>query len=500
MTTWFDVATELVHARGLDPELPGVLRCFAGPEPRGGPPPPPEAPWDGSFEELEQACLADSLDDIADRLTGEVDRHQAELFERRVRAVDAAIAALADDHGRVLRVGLRHRLRGILAAPTGRAPRTRALADFYYSYVGLHRHRCRGDQPPSLEQLVTELSWGSVAPGVQHSCLEGDSELGPLHVNLLRVDPRRAGLRMLDCRAAVECGDPFPSVVARHGAVAGVSGGFFLYSEPDIAPPSRRFDPVGLLMDEGRVLNPPAFRRGALLVHADGTLAIDRVGMQDAVLRAPDGRRWRPTLVHNRAHGQTGPDTESVALVGVEVVGVGRSLPVPLNGVVVSPPPGALPQVGEQVEVVEVGGPAGPLRAGIAGGPLLLCDGDSVLQMREEDFWGSAPPVTFSQDETGDRNLLPRLAAGLTDDGTLLLAAIDGRNLERALGMTLGGVARLMKALGCHRATNLDGGSSKRMVVGGRACDLATTEIVGAGVATASVRPVHTGVLVMPVP
>ena len=45
-------------------------------------------------------------------------------------------------------------------------------------------------------------------------------------------------------------------------------------------------------------------------------------------------------------------------------------------------------------------------------------------------------------------------------------------------------------------ATNLDGGSSKRMVVQGRALDLASTEIVSEGVATVSVRPVHTALLI----
>ena len=65
-------------------------------------------------------------------------------------------------------------------------------------------------------------------------------------------------------------------------------------------------------------------------------------------------------------------------------------------------------------------------------------------------------------------------------DATVPFAVDQNRRqrLERALGMTLGGVGRLLRALGCHVATNLDGGSSKRMVVEGRALDLASTEIV----------------------
>lgn len=497
-TTWLDATARFVRDRDLDPELLGVLECFAGPEPRGGPPPSPEEAWSSTFEALERARLADSLDTIVEALVPEVDRAQAELFARRVQAVDTAIAALGDDVARVLRVGLRHRLRGILAAPAARATRTRALADFYYSHMGLHRHELGTGDHRSVEEHVAELSWDAIAPGVEHACLDCGSDLGPLHVNLLRIDPQRVHLRVLDCRPEVERGEPFPELVTSHGAIAGISGGFFLYSEPDIALPSRRFDPVGLLMDEGRVLGPPAFGRGALLVHEDGSVAIGRVSMRDVELEAPGGQRWRPREVYNRAHGGRGPDQPSAALVGHAVVEVGRSLPVPLNGFVVATPPSVELRAGDRVEYPVVHGPRGPLRAGIAGGPLLLDDGEPVLRMREEDLWGTAPPVTFSQDETGDRNRLPRMAAGLRDDGTLLLAAVDGRNLERALGMTLGDVARLLLALGCRHGTNLDGGSSKRMVVHGRAQDLATTEIVADGVATTLVRPVHTCVLVLP--
>jgi hypothetical protein len=301
-----------------------------------------------------------------------------------------------------------------------------------------------------------------------------------------------------DCREVVRRGEPFESHVRAQGAIAGVSGGFFLYSEPDIAPPSQRFDPVGLLMQRGRVLSPPVFERGSVIVDAEGRVSIDRVGLRNVELELPDGRRFRPSAIHNRAGGRNGPDVPSLAVVGDAIVAVGRSLPVPLNGFVIALPDPhvAGPGVGERVRYPVIHGPTGPVYTGIAGGPLLLRDGQPVLEMREEEFWGTAPPVTFSQDETGDRNLLPRLAAGLLADGTLVLAAIDGRNFERALGMTLGGVARLFSALGCKVATNLDGGSSKRMVVEGRTRDLASTEIVAEGIASVSVRPVHTALLV----
>ena len=96
---------------------------------------------------------------------------------------------------------------------------------------------------------------------------------------------------------------------------------------------------------------------------------------------------------------------------------------------------------------------------------------EAVSKSEAEDFQKSAPPVTFSQDETFDQNLLPRMAAGIDSQGTLFFAAIDGRNFHRAPGMTLEQTARWMQALGCITAMNLDGGSSKRMVVQNQVVD-----------------------------
>ena len=93
------------------------------------------------------------------------------------------------------------------------------------------------------------------------------------------------------------------------------------------------------------------------------------------------------------------------------------------------------------------------------------------------------------------RDLLPRLAVGMDASGSLLFAAVDGRNVHRALGLTLAGMADLMIALGCRRACNLDGGSSKRMVVGSRTVDLSSTELVDGEHGRVRVRPVHTGIL-----
>ncbi len=501
---WLQACFDFAHAHGIEERDVDALHAFAYPNPRGGPPPPPEARFEGDFEALEQHLCSMSLEDAMPRdamienLAAEVDPAQAEIFARRIAAVERQLIALDDATGRLLRVGLRQRLHGILAAPRPRALRVRAVADYYYSYAGRWLHARASDDPPRpLGPTLHALPWVSVFDGGELATIEGVFAGGPVHAHVLRVRPGTVRAQVVDCRDAVEQRISFGDYVRERGAIAAVSGGFFLYSEPDIVAPARRFDPVGLLIGDGHVHSPPTFARGSLLFDSAGAWSVERCGPQSVRMRQGDLDAGLDAIV-TRAQAERGPDEPSVAVEANTVVAVGRSLAVPLSGFVLSDPRPW--RVGAAVTFSAPRTRAGAVvRDGVAGGPLLLRDGQPCLDLRAEGFWGTAPPLTFSQDETGDRNTLPRLAAGVDAQGRLVLAAIDGRNFRRALGMTLEQVSALMQGLGCVSATNLDGGSSKRMVVGGRTLDLASTEVEQHGVATVPgsdrVRPVHTAVL-----
>lgn len=408
---------------------------------------------------------------IASRLMDEVDLDQGRLFQRRFEATLLLLEALVLPAARLLRVGLHRRMLEVLADVGPRALRVRACTDFFYSQ-GAMLHHARPELPAPWE---LPRAWASMAEGVEHARVTGGTRLGPVHVNLLRVRGRQ-----LECMDARQVGD-LVEVVRLCNGVAGVSGGFFLYSEPDIQAPSRRTDPVGLLVSEGQLENLPVFRRAALV---DGRIRV--VDMEDVGIAHNDlsALGHRP-VAFNRAFGERCPDHdgESAAIVGMEIVARGRgAMDIPLAGVVVC---------GELPEELDFDG-----QEAIAGGPMLIREGRTGLDLAAEDFAGSAPPVTFSQDETFDQNLLPRLAVGESPEG-LVFIAVDGRDFERAPGFTLGMTARFLQELGCHTAMNLDGGSSKRMVVGGRVVDLPSTEIRGAEAGPERVRPVHTAIVVL---
>jgi hypothetical protein len=97
-------------------------------------------------------------------------------------------------------------------------------------------------------------------------------------------------------------------------------------------------------------------------------------------------------------------------------------------------------------------------------GPLLVADGDVAYDPDADAEGFRAAAHQFDPDPTEGRH--PRAALGLAD-GRIVAFACDGRS-RRDAGLTLVELARLMAALGCEHAINLDGGGSTALISGGR--------------------------------
>ncbi len=91
----------------------------------------------------------------------------------------------------------------------------------------------------------------------------------------------------------------------------------------------------------------------------------------------------------------------------------------------------------------------------IAAGPLLIKDGVVHITDNEEVFFGSSIP-----------NVHPRTAAGVTEDGEVLLLVVDGRQ-PASRGVNLVELASILLDLGAVQALNLDGGGSSTFFAGG---------------------------------
>ncbi|HEX6020526.1 MAG TPA: phosphodiester glycosidase family protein [Solirubrobacter sp.] len=140
---------------------------------------------------------------------------------------------------------------------------------------------------------------------------------------------------------------------------------------------------------------------------------------------------------------------------------------VRINGAIVEHEPVAAPWAGRRACVhvdgeVRIGardelGSGGDL---VQAGPLLVCDGRSVIDGSDPEGF-SAGSGQFDSDITVGR--YPRCALGISDD-ELLAVCCDGRRSGVDAGLELGELARLMISFGARDAINLDGGGSSTLV------------------------------------
>ena len=132
--------------------------------------------------------------------------------------------------------------------------------------------------------------------------------------------------------------------------------------------------------------------------------------------------------------------------------------------------------------------PAQPRGDLLQAGPLLVRDGAPCFERALDPEGFSAGQAQFDSDITEGRH--PRAALGLAP-GRLIAVACDGRS-RRDAGLTLEELARVMAALGCRVAINLDGGGSTSLVCGGR---LVNRPYADVDVPEPGGRPVSTALL-----
>jgi exopolysaccharide biosynthesis protein len=324
-----------------------------------------------------------------------------------------------------------------------------------------------------------------VAPGVEHiEIRRGDFTPGvPTDrwtIHVLILDPSRVRLELglaMDEGVGVET---VSSLAARHGALAAVNGGYFRTAG------LFRGEPAGLRVFAGKVLSEPSRKRPGLAVtNLGGRVRLAVVGLDfRATVLGADGKEHAIAGV-NRPRGKdemilftpefhgttlTGPDGAEAVVIGGLVVSLhdGQgSRPIPADGCVLSATgesrewllrnlrPGWRVDVMTRAELA----PAAAWEPDfiVGGGPFLVRDGRPAF---------ASDPGGYDRGFSLDRH--PRTAAGVRADGTLVLAAIDGRQPATSVGMTIPELEALMIELGCVEALNLDGGGSTTMVIRGK--------------------------------
>ena len=259
-----------------------------------------------------------------------------------------------------------------------------------------------------------------------------------------------------------------------------VNSSFFIMDRFDCASPYDTIGtPIGLMVRDGTILNPPAYSREALLCRKDGRVSVE-VPELTALTVEIGGKRYRhgenATFYtrpgHRKSPRRKGTD---LVIVGRRVAAVkdGGGTPVPASGFVLALPEGGRAEAG--AEVVFSG--MEDVAFGIQVGNSILIDGKKTERFRSPFFdirkvWTTAfPPSLYPLDF--DKARAPRIALGADREGHGMIAWLEGRgkfpdpDYRESCGASLKETAEICAELGMYNAVHLDGGGSAQLLVGG---------------------------------
>lgn len=316
----------------------------------------------------------------------------------------------------------------------------------------------------------------AVAQGIRRIDYVKRTLAGSVRGYILTVDPL---LYKLD---PVLAGDVVPgratvSAMAReYGAIAAINGGYFDWDGTIL----------GMLRIGGQLAGTGYQRRTAVGFRKDGTGVIGpveyigRVTIHSAMVPVSGvntPRENNTLVIYNSYYGKTtGTDKagREFTVVGNKITDIRQNnSPIPENGYVISVSGRCrdaytMVRKGDTVTFYEsVSSGTAPM-TGVWGqaavdwrnipdilgaGPQLVADGRVAVTKVEEQF-----PADIAKGRA------PRTAIGIKEDGTWILAVVDGRQAN-SVGMTLEELADFMVKYGAKAAVNLDGGGSSEMVV-----------------------------------
>jgi len=361
----------------------------------------------------------------------------------------------------------------------------------------------RLDPPVAFPHIATQTSQiETIAPGVESGEYDLTTAQGPIVIHAIAVAAHRNDLALqtvLANDALSSAGETVSSMARRTSAVAGINGDYF-----DIGNTNA---PTNIVAENGALVRSPR-KRYALLVMSDGSAQIaestfigqvtigERTVALDALNEVPPPNAGASLITP--LFGSV-PPMENVTLVALApgggtmpfarytVTGIADNLVRQNPGYYLAIGVAAYAKTGvpNAGDALSVSGDLSPyalsgIAAAIGGGPLLLSDGNWIVD--------ADGPNGGEYDQR-----IPTSGAALDPDGTLLLLEIDGRQPDLSVGVTRPEFAALMRALGATRGMAFDGGGSSALaerIPGTAAAALANSPSDGAE------RPVADGLFV----
>jgi exopolysaccharide biosynthesis protein len=367
-------------------------------------------------------------------------------------------------------------------------------------------------QTSSDVRFTQSLKWQEVELGIEYGQttsgrVSKDERTGPWFINALRIDLKRASLKIVHALDEGVGLETVSSLAARYQAPAATNGGYFRIAG------TYRGEPIGLLVLDRSLISEPHNERAdfglinsgdktdVIFGHLRFTGEISVGSVKHSVLGlnrplSPDElvvftpRFHRTTL--------TNPDGIEVMVRKNRVATVSDlkgSSEIPSDGYVISAVGSAREWVKTNVRkgarisfswrlnAIEPGDNTDWMRAYsmLGGGPQLIKSGKIAITDKQEKMTPG-----FATDRH------PRTAIAKLESGKLLLVTVDGRQPGVSAGMTLEMLAEVLLEFGAVDAMNLDGGGSTTMVIHNR--------IVNRPSDQTGERPVSDAILVFPKP
>lgn len=330
-----------------------------------------------------------------------------------------------------------------------------------------------------------------VAPGLIYRDFLTGRSAGPVKAYLLEVDLKSGyALRPVLSNDSIAGIETLSEMAARiDKAVAMINGPYYM----------RSGEILGLLKIDQALVSRPDIPRTSFGVLPDGSLIFDTPSYS-GYIELPDKTRL-PIDGVNRGRGQselifyntyyaywtlTAGDGSEYLIRDGRIVDIRGDNSVISDGTVVLSASGRVAwlmrglKIGDPIKIVQTLGPVwDKVTQAVGAGPCLVKNGEIFMTAQGEEF---------GRDVAGGR--APRTALGVTKDGKVLLAVVDGRSRE-SVGFTLLELAQFMLEQGAVEAMNLDGGGSSQMIVGDRTVNTPSDgreRRLGAGIAVVKTK------------
>jgi large repetitive protein len=342
--------------------------------------------------------------------------------------------------------------------------------------------------PPLAVEAPADIAQRGIVHRAEHRAA------GPWSIHVVEVDPRVCGVSI----GTVKGGDRLDGVettstlTRRAGARVGINADFFRAQPFGVVegPQVAGGEVVATAGNHGPSVSTRfAAAQGVFGVTADGIPFVGEGRIEGSVRvrrgTAPLARVNAPPgpdslALYGRFAGDSTPGDDGVIevvlhpfhptttagdMVGGVVVAVDTlpsGVPIPRGGAVLAARGTARTTLRELAPgdtvwwTLPVRGAPGRVAELVGGFPLLLLDGRRVLER--------VPTIRPAFALEGH----PRSAVAVRADGTVLIVAVDGRQPDFSVGMTLPELTDLLLELGAVDALNLDGGGSTTLVVDGR--------------------------------